>query len=152
MLIIIKGESRHIPVSTVTLYKEGENITYPFHCVQCGNTTNIIGGKVTKITPVLEPSGQISVISTCKSCKAKYVFQDSYEPRETVQVVLFRTPVIQSFFCYLGGGDAKYVNKIIEYNNEAIYSYIDQGNVSLPFTTGCANSDCPLVYNFTQLN
>lgn len=152
MIIIIKGEERYLPVSTVTLYKEKEEATYPFHCIACGNTSNIIGGKVTKITPILEPSNQISVVSTCKSCKAKYVFQDSLEPDNIVQVVLFPTPVIQSFYCYLGGGETKFGNKILEYNNESVFSYLDHGVANLPFTTACTNSECPLVYRFSQLN
>ncbi len=150
MKIIVHGEERYLPVSTVTLYDD--KATYPFHCVACGNTSNIIGGKVTKMTPILEPSEQIPVISTCKSCKAKYVFQDSYEPEVTITVILFRTPVIQSFYCYLGGGETKYGNKILEYNNESVYSYSMSEPVPLPFTTSCTNPDCHLTYNFSQLN
>src|ERR1035437_1887890 len=151
MKIFVHKEERYIPVLTVTLYNP-DDATYPFHCVACGNTSNIIGGQVTKMTPVLEPSEQISVVSTCKSCKAKYVFQDSYEPEVTVRVVLFATPIIQSFYCYLGGGDTKYINKILEYNNESVFSYIDKEPVKLPFTTRCRKIKCSLTYNFSQLN
>jgi hypothetical protein len=151
MLIKVHGEERYIPVSTVTLYSEG-NTTYPFHCPNCGNTSNIIGGKVTKMTPIFEPSDQIPVISTCKSCKAKYVFQDSVEPEVTITVVLSRTPEIQSFYCYLGGGDTKFINKILEYNNQTVFSYLDHENIDLPYVTRCANTDCPLTYQFSQLS
>ena len=151
MRIIVKGEERYIPVSTVTLYQEGET-TYPFHCPNCGNTSNIIGGKVTKMTPIYEPSDQIPVISTCKSCKAKYVFQDSLEPEVTINVILSLTPVIQSFYCYLGGGEQKYMNKILEYNNQAVFSYLDHDNIKLPFISRCTNAECPLTYQFSQLN
>lgn len=151
MRTIKDGVEGYISVSTVTLYKEDES-TYPFHCIKCGNTSNIIKGKVTKITPILEPSYQIPVVSTCKSCREKYVFQDGTMPNNTINVVLSLTPAIQSFYCYLGGGETKFINKILEYNANSTYSYIIREAVSLPYITACTNPQCPLVYKFSQFN
>lgn len=118
----------------------------------CGNTSNIIGGKVTKITPVIEPSNQIFVVSTCKSCKAKYVFQDGTISGNEVEIILSRSVEIKSFYCYLGGGDTKYVNKILEYNNESVFSYISDESVKLPYITNCTNPLCHLTYKFSELS
>lgn len=153
MEIHVHGEVRYIPVMTITLQKGPEGETEPFHCLSCGNTTNIIGGHVTRIYPVLEPSNQIPVVSTCKSCKTKYVFQDSgVETSDYIKVVLKPSSQRQDFFCYLGGGDSKGLNRIIEYENGRIYSYLEGRYVDIPYTSPCTNSDCKLVYQFNQLN
>ncbi len=153
MNITIHGELKYIPVSTVTLYSEGEGTTYPFHCVTCGNTTNIIGGKVVKIYPILEPSSQITVVTTCKSCKAKYVFHDTQQkPDDSISVLLFPKVTSQSFYCYLGGGEVKSVNRILDYDREKNYSYGENSMVTIPYTTHCTNHDCDLVYKFKQLS
>ena len=146
-------EERYISVSTVTLYKEATDTTYPFHCTNCGNTTNIIGGKVTKIYPILEPSDQITVVTTCKSCKAKYTFQDSTNDIDKSVVVLLSPKIErQSFYCYLGGGDTKNINRILDYDTQQNYSYLESSMVSMPFNSHCTNSDCTLVYQFLQFS
>lgn len=155
MLVTVHGEQKYIPVSTVTLQRTNEQETYPFHCVNCGNTSNIIGGKVIKIYPILEPSTQIPVISTCKSCKAKYVFQDAYEvPVKTtaVKVLLFPKSEMQSFFCYLGGGEVKSLNKILEYDKLHAYSVRLRTSIKLPLVTRCTNDNCDITYQFTKLS
>lgn len=138
----------------MTLFSEGEGATYPFHCVTCGNTTNIIGGKVTRIYPFLEPSNQITVVTTCKSCKAKYVFQDGSDDtdNEQVKVLLHPKEVQQSFYCYLGGGEIKSANRILDYDTRSSYSYGEDSIVTIPFTTHCTNTDCDLIYKFKQLS
>lgn len=154
MQMKIHGTDTYVPVSTITLYNEANGSTYPFHCISCGNTQSIIGGKVVKISPVLEPSYQISVVSTCKSCRSKYVFQDtlSDEAPASVSVFLYPKATRQAFFCYLGGGDTKSINRILDYDATSCYSYIENSMVVMPFTTHCSNTDCPLVYQFKQFS
>lgn len=153
MQVTIHGQTKYIPVSTVTLVRAGENETYPFHCINCGNTSNIIGGKVVKIYPIFEPSDQIPVLSTCKACKTKYVFQDSTEVvSDGVKVLLYPKDQLQSFFCYLGGGEVKSINKILEYNKIHSYSFYANAEVHLPLITKCTNRDCDLIYQFNQLS
>lgn len=148
MIIYIHGESKHIPVSTVTIAKE-EGKTHPFHCTNCGNTTNIIGGVVTRIYPILEPSSQVIVISTCRSCKSKYTFQESNVQTDgLIDVLLNPTGVTQSFYCYLGGGETKDENRIIEYDNRRAYSYIEHDYVDFPYVSKCTNPGCTAVYRF----
>lgn len=149
MIIILHGEQKYIPVSTVTVAKEGNGKTHPFHCVYCGNTTNILGGVVTQIYPILEPSEQITVITTCRSCKEKYTFQDTTEPPSmVVDIQLKRTERLQPFYCYLGGGETKDVNKILEYDLKRLYSCVDHTYVQLPYTCKCTNPMCPVSYRF----
>ncbi len=152
MQITVKGEERFIPVTTVTLHKE-EGITYPFHCTACGNTLKIIGGFVTKIYPILEPSDQLITIDTCKSCKAKYVFHDGGDMQsEHVRVLLNPKKEAQTFFCYLGGGAAKDLNKILEYTAGKIYNYPSLSIINPPYVSRCMNSGCTVTYQFTQLS
>jgi len=148
MLIHLHGEEKYIPVSTVTLQTDEGN-THPFHCTACGNTTNIIGGIVSRIYPILEPSHQITVITTCRSCKAKYTFQDE-ETQEKQPVVILLKPKsqMQYFYCYLGGGLTKEENKILEYTKGRMYSYANHALVHLPYTTRCSNPSCSTLYRF----
>ncbi len=149
MTITLRGEKTFVPVSTVTVAHDGGQ-THPFHCPSCGNTINIIGGTVTQIVPYLEPSDQIVVLSTCRSCKEKYTFQDGAEQKDkTVHIVLKRQPQMQFFYCSLGGGATKDVNKILEYTKDRIYSYVHHGLVHLPYTTSCVNPTCSTLYQFS---
>jgi hypothetical protein len=152
MQIVIKGESRYIPVSTVTLQKEMVDVTYPFHCTACGNTLNVIGGRVKRIYPIVEPSDQIPVIQTCKSCKAKYIFQDGDSQSVPAITILLNPKQQKPFYCYVGGGEDKRLNKILDYENGMIYSFRERHYIQLPFTTACQNPECDVVYQFTQLS
>lgn len=154
MHVNIHGQQKYIAVSTVTLQKVADGVTYPYHCNNCGNTLCVIGGKVTKIYPILEPSEQIVVIQTCKSCKAKYTFQDSNTPTHTnmIKVLLSPKMEMQNFYCYLGGGENKYLNKILEYSKGSLYSPMLHKTYKAPFVATCGNKDCELQYQFTQLS
>lgn len=153
MQVFIKGEERYIPVSTVTLQRGDPGVTYPFHCTSCGNTHTIIGGKVIKIYPILEPSEQVTVVTTCHSCRAKFVFQETTEEgTRPIKVVLFPKQERQSFFCYLGGGELKSLNKILEYDKVHAYSSRLHTSIKLPLTTKCSNESCTLIYQFNQFS
>lgn len=154
MIVTIKGEQKYIPVSTVTLEYTADGATFPFHCINCGNTVNVIGGKVIKITPILEPSHQIPVINTCHTCKAKFVFQDSISSamHSYVDVVVAPKQEKQTFFCYLSMGKIKSLNAIIEYDKTHAYSYSLHTAIKLPIQTKCSNDECNITYQFRQLS
>lgn len=154
MQVNVRGESRYIPVSTVTLQREEDGVTWPFHCVTCGNTHTVVGGKVVKVYPIQEPSRQIPVVSTCKSCKAKYIFQDTEDEEKIDKITILLSPksIRQSFYCYLGGGEIKNINKILDYDTLQGYSHLEHSMVTFPFTTHCTNLDCTLVYTFLKFS
>jgi hypothetical protein len=154
MQVIVHGESKYIPVSTVTFKKGKPGETYPFKCNSCGNTHTIIEGQVVRIYPFLEPGDEGAVITSCHSCHVKYVFQeDKGENLETfVKVLLAPKQDLQIFYCWLGGGEVKSLNKILEYDKLHAYSPRLRTSVKIPLTIRCTNDSCKVTYRFNQFS
>lgn len=146
--MIIKGVATYVAVSTITFQEVKEEYTQPFHCISCGHIHVIIGGEVTHISPIAEPTHQLPVISICRTCKQKYIFQEqSYIPLDVIQVTLLPKEKKQSFYCYKGG--EMYLNKMLEYDDKQIYSIQENKNMPKSFFQHCPNEHCTLTYQFT---
>lgn len=143
---MVKGEPKQLRVSTITLQPEDTNNMYAFHCLNCGNFQQQIGGKVSKIYPIYEPSDQVPVVSTCRHCMAKYTFQtyDGYST-DKIKVILHPTQSINVFYCSRGK------NRILEYTARMITTIQDNERKQPPFDAQCPDINCGAMYFFSDL-
>lgn len=147
MQVQIRGEAQEMPLQTVTLQPEMGNNLYSFHCPNCGNNMDQIGGKVSKIYPFYEPSDQVAVVNKCRSCKKKITFQthDGYSS-EKVKVILHPVEEQNYFYCYAQGR-----TKLLEYAKNYIYSFVENKIKKPPFFSSCVDRACTTVYYFSDL-
>lgn len=150
MNVTIKNQPTSMAVSTVTLQPEEGNNMYAFHCTNCGNYLQQIGGKVSKIYPFYEPSNDVPVIIRCTSCKQKYTFQthDGYNS-EKVRVLLHPTEDYNEFYCW----DGKH--QILEFNEKRVITIPDNKPHYLPLFTRCKGVTngvrCTKEYYFAEI-
>lgn len=146
MQVIIKGEPLELRVQTITLQPETGGALYGFHCLSCGHQLQKIGGKVSKVYPIYEPSDQVPVITRCRQCRREYNFQthDGYST-EKVKVVLHPLESRNYFYCYR---EKAYM---MEYGKDYIRSQIDNEYKTTPFESSCINPVCDIVYSFEDL-
>lgn len=146
MQVNVKGVQREISVQTITLQPEDSGNMYGFHCLGCGNFHQKIGGKVSKIYPIYEPSDQVPVVSKCRNCGKEYNFQthDGYST-DKIKVILKPTESMNFFYCYRGK------DKILEYTSAYIKSHVDGEIKKVGFDSSCSNPSCDAVYSFTDI-
>lgn len=146
MEVTVRSIPKTINVQTITLQPEDGNNLYGFHCLGCGNFHQKIGGKVSKVYPIYEPSEQVPVVSKCRNCSQEMAFQtrDGYPP-ERIKVILKSLQPINLFYCWKGK------DKILEYSKTSIHSYVDNTQKKIPFDSPCSNNLCDTVYFFSQL-
>lgn len=146
MQVNVKGVQRQLAVQTITLQPEVSDNMYGFHCLGCGNFHQKIGGKVSKIYPIYEPSDQVPVVSKCRNCGKEYNFQthDGYSS-EKIKVILKPLESMNYFYCYRGK------DKILEFTSVFIRSSIDGEIKKTPFLSHCSNPSCETVYSFTDI-
>lgn len=147
MEVSIRGEIKDLPLQTVTLQPESGNNVYGFHCPNCGNMMEQIGGKVSKIYPFFEPTDQVTVISKCRSCQKKITFQthDGYSS-EKVKVILHPFGEQNYWYCTAQGK-----TKLLEYAKNYIYSFVENKIKTTPFFSPCVDATCKTVYYFADL-
>lgn len=145
MQVQIKGEEKDIYVQTITLQPETGGNLYGFHCVNCGNFHQKIGGKVSKIYPVYEPSDQVPVVSKCRNCGSEYTFQthDGYSTEE-IKVVLHPRAQTDRFYCYRGK------DLLLEYTDTKVLTW-EKVVDTPPFSLACKNPDCDLIYFISDI-
>jgi uncharacterized Zn finger protein len=146
MQVQIKGETKQLNVQTITLQPEDGNNLYGFHCLNCGNFHQKIGGKVSKIYPIYEPSDQVPTISRCRNCGQEYNFQthDGYSS-DKIKVVLSPLENVNYFYCYKGK------DKILEYTSSYILSKVENKMKNAPFFSHCSNTSCETIYYFVKM-
>lgn len=146
MEVVIKGAVKQMRVSTITLQPEEGNNMYSFHCISCGNFHQQIGGKVSKIYPIHEPSDQVPVVSTCRNCGHKYTFQtfNGYDEKR-IKVVLHAEKPYNMFYCYKGK------NRILDYTAQKVFTTFERQVKKPPFEKKCPDSECGTLYFFQDL-
>jgi hypothetical protein len=146
MQVQIKGATVEIRVQTITLQPEETGNMYGFHCLGCGNFHQKIGGLVSKVYPIYEPTDQVPVISKCRNCGREYNFQthDGYDTKQ-IKIVLHPTESMNYFYCYKGK------DKILEYTPMYVRSHVDNQYKTAPFTSNCINPTCDMVYLFSDI-
>ena len=142
---------KDIYVQTVTIQPQVITKLYGFHCVNCGQVIpNKIGGKVSKIYPVYEPSEQTPIITRCKKCFREYAFQtyDGYS-KEQVKVILHAIPTNEmntnQFYCWRGK------DLLLDFTSSSIYSYVEKQYKTIPFVSKCSKLDCDVTYLFSDI-
>lgn len=146
MEVIIKDMIQDLRVSTVALQPEEGGAIYAFHCSSCGNFQQQVGGRIAKIYPFYEPSGQVPVISTCSKCGRKYTFQTREgQVSAKTRVILHPIEDVNYFYC------AYNKQRILEYTGKAITTIIDNKKRLVPFFAECPDVSCEQVYFFAEL-
>lgn len=146
MQALIRGQVVELRVSTITLQPQEQFNMYAFHCPNCGNFLQQIGGEVSKIYPFYEPSNEVPVISRCKICGTRYNFQthDGYSSQK-IKVVLHPTDTTNSFFC------TNNKDKVIEFTSERAITVQDNKKHGFPFAAQCPTPACKKTYWFAEM-
>ncbi|HEX9059110.1 MAG TPA: hypothetical protein VF941_02930 [Clostridia bacterium] len=146
MKAIVRGQTIELRVSTVTLQPQEQLDIYAFHCPNCGNFLQQVGGKVSKIYPFYEPTREVLVVSRCKTCGTRYNFQTfDYYASDKIKVILHPTNTTNYFFC------ANSKDKILEFAPDRAITIKDNKKHGFPFTASCPLPECKRIYWFSEM-
>ena len=127
---------------------QGSDALYMFHCIGCGSNVQKYQGRIAKIVPVLEPSGEAITLPQCRQCGNYYNFQTHKSVSvDVTKITLYTNPVGKSlFYCFSGRGDPMLI-----YTHTGIFSNVDKTLKQVPFTSACVNPGCQEMYFFNDL-